>query len=55
MIFKCIYEYLIEKNWLFPPSPSIVYIAGGHGDQDNVWKMSKVGWKVDKVVGPINI
>ena len=41
--------------YILPPSPSIVYIGGGHGNQDNVWKMSKVRWKVGKVVGSTNI
>ena len=33
---------------ILPPSSSIVYIGGGHLDRNNVWKMSKVRWKVGK-------
>ena len=31
-----LFFFFFTTLYILPPSPSIVYIGGGHGDQDNV-------------------
>ena len=34
--FNELEHIVLYSYYILPPSPSIVYIGGGHGDQDNV-------------------